>query len=153
MAMEERAFDQARQLYASSLAIYRRTGIKSGLTSTLANLGTACLEAGVFDAARSHLREALETAREGEARPVLLKVLLGWARWLRHMGRAEPSLALLTLVAHHPATEEANRVAARQLLEGQSPGVVPVDLEAALTEATARVLREAAEAHPGGVSG
>ncbi|MCC7360500.1 MAG: tetratricopeptide repeat protein [Anaerolineales bacterium] len=142
MAVEDQAFEQARRLYSESLAIYRRTGIQSGLASTLANLGLACLEAGAPDEASAYLREALERAHAGGARPVALKALLGWARWLAHGEQAGLSQALLQLVAHHPAAEEANRAAARRLLGAAAapPPAPEADLDAALAAAIGQVL-------------
>ena len=141
MAMEDQVFEQARRLYGESLAIYRRTGIQSGLASTLANLGLACLDAGAPAEAPAYLREALERAHAGGARPVALKALLGWARWLAHAGQPAAGQALLQLVAQHPAAEEANRAAARRLLDGAPAEALPeADPEATLAAAITQVL-------------
>ncbi len=144
MAMEVCDFEQARRLYADSLAIYRRTGVKSGLTSTLANLGLAELDAGAPDEARGHLLEAVAGAQASGARPVLLKALLGWARWLPTAGQAQSGQALLALVARHPATEEANRAAAKRLLALQpaADALPAAELEAALDAAVGAVLEQ-----------
>jgi tetratricopeptide (TPR) repeat protein len=114
-AWAEEKWPEASQAYQQSLAIFRDIGVREGIASALARLGHTAQRDGNASQARQQYVEALSIARDSQALQPMLEALRGLAQLA---ASSEPALALLAVqvVVWHPATDEANRWAARRLM-------------------------------------
>ena len=86
-----------------AVAIYEAIGLRTGLANTLANVAFIRLRQGDHDLARQGLHKALSIAHENGDVPIVLEILIGFARYYYHTGCVENGVRLATLASHHPA--------------------------------------------------
>jgi predicted ATPase len=120
----------ARQRYANSIERYRHLNDRGGLATALKGLGDSARMAGQFSVAERHYGEALQLAREMQYVSLLLKLLLACGDLFAQTQRPALSQSVLTLVLHHPGSDEASRASALELLERQNASIVPPPGEA-----------------------
>lgn len=103
VALHQNSLAEAGRLFKQSWAIYQEIGDKGGLATALNGLARSALAAGELETARLHFQQALHIAEEMQFTPLLLAILAGLADLLGHTNAADVRLALLRLIAHHPA--------------------------------------------------
>ncbi len=116
VALAQADFAGAEPLFEQSRTIYRDIGDRGGLATALAGLGRSAVGRGEVSAARLPFQEALRIVDEMEFTPLLLSILAGIADLLAQTGPADLRLALLTLLADHPAASPEIRAQARDSL-------------------------------------
>lgn len=109
------------------------------IARSLSYLGQATLAAGDAGEAQRILREAFQVAKEAQARPIMLDVIVTLAQLQMQAANAEQALGLALLVLDHPAsTYEAKERAGR----------VCAEASVHLTASQALAARQWAECHP-----
>lgn len=103
-------YDQARQHYEESLAISRAIGDRRGMVITLNNLGFTAFALGDQQRAAQFFTEALPIGMEIGATPLILELLIGFARLRAHTGQPEQAAEWLGLAQHHPASNNDVRI-------------------------------------------
>ncbi|NJL94527.1 MAG: tetratricopeptide repeat protein [Anaerolineae bacterium] len=79
--------------------------------------GETLLDQGELALAHQHFCQSLELAEEARSIMLLMRHLVGAARWMLHTSTPEPAQATLRLVIQHHATWHETRVRAQGLLE------------------------------------
>ena len=125
-------FEKAKRYYQEALMIARKIDHRSGLTSTLNNLGQLHILLGEHQVALKYLREALVESVAIGAVPLTLDALVGVAQHQVEVGQYESAAELLGLVLSHPAMEiDVSQVAESVL--GRLRKVMPAEqLEVAM---------------------
>lgn len=108
--------DEAQAHYRESLRIYREIGNRAEASLTLARLGETTCAAGDPALAAQQLHEALAMAWAVQATPGLLAATLGLAIVTLAGGQSTQAVQPLHLVFHHPASTQAQKQKAQQLL-------------------------------------
>ena len=108
--------DEAQAHYRESLRIYREIGNRAEASLTLARLGETTCAAGEPALAAQQLHEALAMAWAVQATPGLLAATLGLAMVTLASGQPAQAVQPLHLVFHHPASSQAQKQKAQQLL-------------------------------------
>lgn len=106
----------ARQFHERSLAIRQSIGNHWGIAYSLSQIGTVARVVGDDDQARAYLLDALRAAMDIRALPIVLKVLVEMAALLNCHGQRQQAADILSLVAHHSASDGDTRNEADQLL-------------------------------------
>lgn len=136
----------ARRAYQESLAIFREIGSRSGSAEALARLGRIAREERKPLRAQRQYAEALTLARAGKAVQPMLEAIWGLAQLLAEEA-PEQALWAAHVVAHHPATNEANRLSAGDLaskLAGATGVELPQGLDLEMLDRVAGQLLRAA---------
>jgi tetratricopeptide (TPR) repeat protein len=107
-------FDDATQYYEESLALSEAIGNRPAAALTLCNLGNVATAQEEKIRAAELYNRALRTAREIEATPIIMDVLVGLAGINPDTDEA---LAWLGLVFEHPATIEGTRQVAAPIVD------------------------------------
>lgn len=108
--------DEAQAHYRESLRIYREIGNRAEASLTLARLGETTCAAGDPGLAAQQLHEALAMAWSVQATPGLLAATLGLVMVTLASGQPAQAVQPLQLVFHHPASSQAQKHKAQQLL-------------------------------------
>jgi predicted ATPase/DNA-binding CsgD family transcriptional regulator len=108
-AWHEQDFTQAEQLYRQSLDIYREIDDQGGLARALLGLGETALAVRNLPVARHCFDEALTTTVGMKFWPLCLNILTGIGELWLHEGHDVQGTELLTVTAHHPATDYETR--------------------------------------------
>jgi predicted ATPase len=136
---------EAKRKLRESLTIFREIDDHWGLADALANLGRAYESTGESQRAWDSFRQALRIAMSIEATPLALDILLGVAG-LRATGREPlPAVELLSLLLHHPATEQVTRDAAERLLAELAAHLPSPAVASAIDRGKRRSLAEVVE--------
>ena len=98
------------------LTLFREIGDRAAIAQTLINLGHVACALDQTPAARERYAEALGTAVELNAAPMILEILAGVACLRAQEGAAEPALELIGLALHHPGTNSDIKALAEPLL-------------------------------------
>jgi predicted ATPase/DNA-binding CsgD family transcriptional regulator len=109
IALTQNDYAQAHDLYQQSMALYQKLGDRGGLVRTLHGLGIACFRVRDEPGARHHFRRALQVASEAQLVPLTLSLLAGAGEFLIQSGSHRQGLAILSLVANHPSSEQTTR--------------------------------------------
>lgn len=131
LALAERAYEQAHDLYRQSMSLYQKLGDRGGLARACYGLAVASAKIGDEAAARHYFEQALRAAMAIQTPSVVLSLLVGIGEFLITSGPQQSGVAALLLAAHHPAAEQATRDEARQLLQemGLADTAVPPTTE------------------------
>jgi tetratricopeptide (TPR) repeat protein len=136
---------EAKQLLQRSLIIRREIGDVIGSVYTLNGLGEAASLLGEFSEASAYFLEALATALETKAVPLILTAFVGIAVSWYHQGLAEQALELLAFALNQPVLEQAFRDYAEQLRAQIEPRLEAQVAAAAQERGRARQLEEICE--------
>jgi predicted ATPase/DNA-binding SARP family transcriptional activator len=109
-------YTESRKRYGESLHIYRAIGSHAEASLTLARLGELACTEGAYDQAAAHLREALEAAWSVQSMPGILAAVLGMALLDIAIGHGQLAAPVLALVYNHPASNQAQKQKAAQVL-------------------------------------
>lgn len=107
--------DEAEAMGRESLAIKEAVGDTLGQIVTLKNLGDLQVRRGTPERAHERYLPALRIARDAEALPRLLQVLVAYAGALDAIGRCDLATVVLDAVLRHPVTPPSLRQRAVQL--------------------------------------
>ncbi len=139
-------YPQAEQLLQESLTRYEQIGHRQGMASVLCHLGYVTCASGSArnEEVRRQLHQSSEIALKIGARPVALNTLVGWAMWLSADAPVdaaqERAIELLTLVLHHPASEQETKDRATQLFDELKSNLPPESVAAAQERGKAKML-------------
>ncbi|MBI5563548.1 MAG: tetratricopeptide repeat protein [Chloroflexi bacterium] len=128
-----------------SLTIRKETGDLVGSVYTLNSLGETTSALCQPAEAMTYYLEALAAARETQAAPLTLSVLVSIAAFWQRQGQAEQALELLAFVLNNPVTEQEYKDRASQLLAQIEPELDPQIVAAAHERGLARRLEEVCE--------
>lgn len=117
--------DEAEAMGRESLAIKEAVGDTLGQIVTLKNLGDLQVRRGAPERADAHYLPALRIARDAEATPRLLQVLVAYAGALDATGRRDLASATLEAVLRHPVTPPSLRQRALTLRPDADPEPPP----------------------------
>jgi predicted ATPase/DNA-binding CsgD family transcriptional regulator len=96
------AYAEGKQYCEESLKLYRQLGNVWGIAASLINLGDILCNLGDLQEARRNFHEALTTALEIHARPLVVEIVVGMADILAREGKSEVALSLLIPTTQHP---------------------------------------------------
>jgi tetratricopeptide (TPR) repeat protein len=105
----------AHRLLRETLAICREIDHRRAYASALNALGRLALEIEEVGEAWSYLSEALTTATQIRARPLMLDILENMAEARVAQGQLESALGILSVVLNHPATDRQTGDRARKI--------------------------------------
>ncbi len=145
IAAELDEYADAEQLSLEGLAIFREIGDRWGVANTLSNLGSIACILGKHPASWEYFYEALETAVELQAVPLVLEVLTGIARLLSREGRSGKALEVLAVVLHHPASDRETRERAEHLRTDLQTALPPEAVAASLARGAEREIEQVLE--------
>ena len=114
LAFMQGRFAEAKIFYTRALDLHRETGYRLGIAVALNNVGTAAYSLGEVRGAFVYLHQALAEAQESQLDFVALDALVWLAALYCQRGRAELATELLTLVLHHPASDNETLASARK---------------------------------------
>jgi predicted ATPase/DNA-binding SARP family transcriptional activator len=109
-------YAEADWLYRESLSLRRVNGDQWGVANVLVSLGMVARAGGDQVSAYQNLLEAMRTAQEVRAVPVLLDALVELAALLGDAGEPERAASMLRASLHHPALSKQTRLKAETLL-------------------------------------
>ena len=119
---------EAAHLFEQSLSLYQEINDHGGQAIAHHGLGQAALFLGHHATAQTQFRQALHIAVEIQIAPLMLSLLIGISDLLFQSGQATHGLEVLTLAAHHPASEDETKIQAQQRLahyaSARSPDLV-----------------------------
>jgi predicted ATPase/class 3 adenylate cyclase len=110
-------FEEAKQYYENALQIAREINHRSGVTSTLNNLGQLHILLGNYKDAIGYLREALSESVAIGAVPLSLDALVGIAQYQVAIEDYRTAAEILGLVLNHSALELDVRQVAEAVLD------------------------------------
>lgn len=116
LAYQAGELNQAQQLLVESLALRREVGFPRGIAVSLANLGHVTAALGEYHTSQLYYRDSLRLATAINALPLTLSALTGLAACQIATKRDHRATELLTLVLHHPASNQETCKRARRLL-------------------------------------
>lgn len=136
---------EAERLHRQSLVLRRAAGDRWGIAYSLNQLGRVARLAGSPDEARARLLEALRTAHDCRALPIVLEVLAELAVLHAAAGEEDRALELLYPILRHPARahrthDTTARLLARLEIRHVTPRVAAVPGAAATIEEIVRRL-------------
>ncbi|MGB9724649.1 MAG: tetratricopeptide repeat protein, partial [Chloroflexia bacterium] len=138
-------YAEAERLSLEGLALFREIGDRWGMANTLSNLGRIACTLGKYPASWGYFRQAMETALELRARPLMLEMLTGTARLLFREGKPTEALEVLAVVLRHPVLDEDTRQEAEHLLADLRTVLPPEAVAAALEQGGEREITAVAE--------
>jgi tetratricopeptide (TPR) repeat protein len=157
IAAQRGDYAEAERFHRQSLVLRRASGDRWGIAYSLSQLGRVARLAGSPDEARAVLLEALRTARDGRALPLVLDVLTELAALHAAAGDADRALDLLYPVLRHPARTRRTHNTTALLLAGldaqrRTPRATPLAGTAATVEEIVTALLAAGPValHPSG---
>ncbi len=109
-------YQEAANLFRQSLAHYRGFGDQGGLAAALKGLGQVACAQGDLPAAGRYLRQALQISTAIGFDPLTLAILAVMGELFLPRGLLEQGHQLLSLVAHHPASDHLTRGRVQALL-------------------------------------
>jgi hypothetical protein len=122
-----------------SLELFQGYVIGWDVARSLSYLGEATLAAGDTGEAQRIFLEAFQAAKQTQARPIMLDVLVALAQMQLQSGNAQQAMGLALLALNHPAgTHEAKERACR----------VSAEAGVHLTDCQTLAARQWAERHP-----
>jgi predicted ATPase/DNA-binding SARP family transcriptional activator len=124
LAYLTQAYEEAKLSLQESYKIFEETGERRFVALSLTYLGYVNYALEDYQAAWSQLYSALKLAHEAQAKAVILAALTCLAALLTQEDQPERALELLTLVLHHPASEQETKDRAERLyskLKSQLP--------------------------------
>jgi len=136
---------RAKESLQESMAVFQEIDDQWGVADALGNLGRACLGTGEGREARRSFRQALQTALSIQATPLALDILAGVAELASTLGKTGQAVELLSMVIHHPATEQTTRDAAKRLLAELSSHLPPYEVTSAFERGKQQGLEEMVE--------
>ncbi len=120
VALRQRQWPSAETQFRRSAALYRRIHDRGGLASAHLGLGEAALGQGTLSQAQTELQRALSISAEIAFLPLLLRVLVAIAAFLRATRRDDDATLLLNaVVAHSAADRETHSRAQAQLASAE----------------------------------
>lgn len=145
IAVRRHAAQEAADLYARSIELYRETGDQGGRAAAWAGMARAAALQGNFDNARARFHQALTVAVDIQLLPLTLTVLAGIGELFLLAGQPERGASLLAGVRDHTATDSELRNQVQTLLDARavqpaSPQPPLATLPAASLEATVALL-------------
>jgi tetratricopeptide (TPR) repeat protein len=108
-------YAEALPMFMESLAMYQERGDPYDAARLMSELGNAQRGLGAYDEARAYFREAIISARDLGAVPIILSAIIGQAQLLAVTGQRQRALSLMGLVLHHPAADLELRFSARRI--------------------------------------
>jgi tetratricopeptide (TPR) repeat protein len=109
-------YAEADWLYRESLALRRANRDQWGTANLLICLGLVAQARGDHESAYRNLLEAIQTAMEVRALPVLLDALVELVTLLVKAGETDQAADILTVSLHHPALSKQTQERAKKLL-------------------------------------
>jgi DNA-binding CsgD family transcriptional regulator/tetratricopeptide (TPR) repeat protein len=106
----------AQTLYQQSLNLYKAINDRGGLVRSRYGLGLTAQQLGDEAQARQQWHAALTTAVEAQLTPLILRVITGIGAYLLERGIYERGIAALSFVQDHPASDQAVRKQAQQIV-------------------------------------
>jgi tetratricopeptide (TPR) repeat protein len=122
------AYAEAKQRHQEGLDIFAEIGNQWGSTNAVTKLGEVAWNEGEYQVARRYLVEALRTATEIQATPLILNTLVGVAMVLVKTGQAERALEILALIMHNPNSSRENQNKAAGLLTELVAAELPTEV-------------------------
>jgi predicted ATPase len=140
--------EEAKQLLLEGVAIFRDIDDHWGLTTTLNQLGQSCCALGEYEASWRYLSEGLQLAYQSSLLPIVLDILLNLADLLVQvksfqLSKNNPQIEaveILALVINHPASEQATKDRAIQLLAEREPELPADAIAMAIKRSRSRTL-------------
>ncbi len=121
--------DQAHSLLQDSIVLFGEIGDRWSLGRALKDLGETALLAGETAGAQRHFQAAIEIALETKMRPVALAALLGLAQVQVIKEQHQRALELTLFVLNHPATPQADKHRAQQMVAELALPLSPPSLD------------------------
>jgi hypothetical protein len=109
-------YAEADWLYRESLSLRQVNGDQWGVASALVSLGMVAQAQGDHETAYRNLLEAIQTAQEVRAVPVLLEAMVELASLMANAGQVAEAEEMLLISLHHPSLSKQTRERAEQLL-------------------------------------
>ncbi len=109
-------YSQAKQLYQQCLTIFKEINDQWGIANSFNSLGniTSALEEN--QESQNYFHQALKTAMTIHALPIVLDILVGFAKLIIKQGEKEKALEFLTISLTHSAAEQETKKRAHQLI-------------------------------------
>ena len=117
--------EEARGFVLDGMAVYREIGARGGVVLCLHNLAGICGLLDEVEQSEMHSLEAMRSAVEIRATPLLLSIFTGLARLLIQTRQPVRAFELLRQVAIHTATVDEDREQAERLICELRPQLPP----------------------------
>ena len=134
--------EEAMRLAQAGYEAFGEVNHRWGMITALCRLGFATMALGEEAQARVHLREALERARDSEARSQEMLALSGVGMLLHRQGQDRRAAAILTFALDPTVLPPAYSLPARPVLEALERSLPPEELAAARETAAGADLGE-----------
>ncbi len=122
VALLQRHFSDAQKLFQQSLAIYQDIGDQGGLAACLEGLGITARLLDDDEAAKAYFQRALRITFDRQLIPLTLSILASIGEWWVGSGRPQRGVELLSLVQHHPSSDQVTKDRVQKCLPaGQAP--------------------------------
>jgi tetratricopeptide (TPR) repeat protein len=118
-------YQAARELYEESLTLFETLGEPWATLLPLSNLGDVACTLGDTTAAHGYYTQALRTALELHVTPQICMLLVKIGDLLVRIGAYRQAIEPLALAVEHPATEQAFRTLATQLITNCGAQLAP----------------------------
>ncbi len=125
-------YTQVETYLEESLDIFRDVGDLASAVQALINLGHAASALNDNEKAAEHYCDALQSALQIDAAPLLLEIVAGIARLRIREGKANEALGLVSLALHHPGTNSDIKAIAEPLLDELRNTLPAADIKTAL---------------------
>jgi DNA-binding CsgD family transcriptional regulator len=122
IAIEEKDFGTAQQLYQQTLAIYRQSGDRGGVVQSLQGMGVVAAKAGNRQQAYHYLWQSLDEAHKTQLIPLALHVLADFGVFLAQDKANGWGTAVLDFVQQHPLSPQTLRDQVGPILQSQTNG-------------------------------
>lgn len=129
-ASTQREFIDAKRYLEDSLQIYQDLSFQWGTATTQVNLGHAAMGLNDLPLAGDFYRQAITSAQELGAVPLILESVAGLAQIEAAQGRSQTALEWVSLVLAHPASNPDIQGIAEPLLETLKMQLAPEIVEA-----------------------
>lgn len=144
VASQEGDYIQAKSLHEQSLASHREIGDPGGIANVLNNLASAAFALGQHEESRAYIFEALHSAAQIDATPLIVEALVLMAALMTKDGNQEQALELLAVSLNQPLIQKETREKAEELLSELRSDLAPEVAAIAWERGRARKLEDVA---------
>ncbi|MEM7033278.1 MAG: tetratricopeptide repeat protein [Chloroflexota bacterium] len=145
LAHTMQAYEEARRYYLESLDIFLRIGNHWGIVAVFCDLGQVTCAVGEYAHSRQFFSHALQTAKEMNAFPEMLRILFGTATLLGQSGQKQNAVELLATFQDHLTDHSETAQHASQLLRTLKADLSPDIFQPAWGRGTQKTLETVIE--------
>ncbi len=116
IALMQKRYLEAKERFGESVTLFQNMGDQWAVANSLTNLANVMLALDDLRSANKHLHEALTLAIGIGATPLILEIIVGFAKLRAKSGEPQKALELLPLPLQHPGSNAEIRSAAEEVL-------------------------------------